>query len=107
MIPATIITTLAAHHLSAREALLSQLREAGATSAAKPAPLTIEGEDAERALRELLEAGVVREAGRGLFYIDESNRPKRQAGLGLKLFLILLVTVSLVASLSTIVLSLG
>lgn len=107
MIPATIVTTFAAHQLAAREALLAQLREAGATSAWMPSALAVDGEQAERALGELLKAGVVREARHGLFYIDESKRVERQAGLGLKLFLILLVTASLVASLVTILLSRG
>ena len=97
MIPVHL-AAIGASQQAAREKLLAQLREAGATSAAMPASVELDGDEAEQAMSQLLEAGTVREARRGLYFIDESKRREGQDGLGFKLLLILLVCVSIMAS---------
>ena len=105
-VPIHVIMAGAQQH-AAREKLLAQLREAGANSAPLAASLDVEGDEGQSALDELLKAGTVHEARRGLYFIDESRKAEQHAGLGFKLLLVLLVAISIVASAATMLAAAG
>ena len=71
MVALNLVTTMA-HKETAKQALLKQLREAGATSPQMPGSLEVDGEEAQAALAELLAAGTVKEARAGAYYLGEA-----------------------------------
>jgi hypothetical protein len=95
------ITALAQKE-TARQAILKRLREAGATSAAMPASIDLDGEQAEAALAELLAAYNVREARTGLYYVDESAKKDARPGQPFVALLAVLIAISFAASLIAI-----
>jgi hypothetical protein len=85
----------AAQQQAARDALMAQLRDAGATDASRAATLELSSEDSARALGELLEAGLVRESVTGLYYIEPrppAAIPERNWGFALLLVLLVLAS---------------
>lgn len=100
MVAVTVITAATTTHTeTAKQAILKRLHDADATNVAMPASVEIDGEDAKKALADLLAAGKVREARAGLYYLDESAAKAAQPGLPFVLLLVTLVTASFVASL--------
>ena len=97
MVAVHLITTLA-HKETAKQALLKQLRDAGATSPQMPGSLTIDGDEAQAALAELLAAGTVKEARGGLHYLGEPAAKETKSVSGFVALLALLVALSFTAS---------
>ena len=97
MVPVHVITALAQTE-TAKETILKQLREAGATSAAMPGSVALDGDDAQSALAELVAAGTVQEARTGLYYVDESAKKATMPGNGFVALLAILVLASITAS---------
>ena len=89
--------TAIAQKETAKQAMLKQLREAGATSPAMPGSVEIDSDDAQSALAELLAAGTVREARNGLYYVDETKKAPGP-GNGFVALLVILVLFSVIAS---------
>jgi hypothetical protein len=88
---------------TAKQAMLKRLREAGATSAAMPASLDADEEHSRAALATMLEAGTLRQARPGLYFIDEEAVKKEpRPGNSFIALLALLIAVSFTASLITI-----
>ena len=73
MVAVHMITALAQKE-TAKQTILKQLREAGATSAPMPGSVELDGEEAEAALAELIAAGTVHEARPGLYFVDEAAK---------------------------------
>ena len=94
--------TAIAQKETAKQAILKQLREAGATSPAMPGSVDIGDDNAQAALIELLAADTVREARSGLYYVDESAKQLSGPGSGFVALLAILVLASFVASLIAI-----
>ena len=84
---------------TAKAAILKQLREYGATSAAMPGSVEAESEDAQAALADLLSGGEVHEARPGLYYLDETKAKPPRPGSGFVALLAILIIVSVTASL--------
>jgi hypothetical protein len=96
MVAVHIVTT-AAQAESAKHAILKRLREADATSAAMPASIEIDSDEAQAALAALLAAGTVRQARNGLYYVDDAGKATSSGG-GFAALLAILVVLSIVAS---------
>ena len=94
--------TALAQKETAKQTILKQLREAGATSAPMPGSVDLDGDEAEAALAELIAAGTVHEARPGLYFVDEAARKKSKPGNGFIALLAILVLVSFAASLIAI-----
>ena len=94
VIVTNIIAIAAAQQQAAREAVLEQLRDAGATSRSTPAPLALDSEEAETALSELIESGLVSETDSGRYYINDKAAPPAAVHSGFVVLLVLLVIVS-------------
>ena len=97
MVPVHMITALAQKE-TAKESILKQLREAGATTAAMPGSVELDGDDAGSALAELVAAGTVHEARTGLYYVDASAKKASMPGIGFVALLAILVLASIAAS---------
>jgi hypothetical protein len=91
------IMATAAQAESAKQAILKRLREADATSAAMPASIEIDSDEAQAALAALLAAGTVHQARNGLYYVDEAAKTTSPGG-GFAALLAILVVISIVAS---------
>src|SRR4029450_1538393 len=99
MVPVHMITAVAQKE-TAKQVIVNRLREAGGTSAAMPASLDLDRDDARAALADLAAAGTVCEARTGLYYIDEETAKKApRPGNGFVALLAVLVTLSVMASL--------
>lgn len=92
---------------TAKQAILMQLRETGATCAAMPGSLDAETDDAKAALAELLAAGVVREVRAELYYLDETKVKAARPGNGFVTLLAILIIASVTASLVALAASAG
>ena len=95
---ATMITAVA-HKEAAKQAILKQLRETGATSAQMPGSVEADSDDAKAALAELLSSGSVGEARPGLYYLDESKAKVAKPGNSFMALLAILIAISFTASL--------
>ena len=100
MVAVHLITAMAQEE-TAKQVILKQLREAGASSAAMPASVEIDSDEAEAALAGLLAAGTVHEARTGLYYADEASKPVNP-GSGFVALLAILVILSVIASAVTL-----
>ena len=81
MVSVHLVTALAQKE-TAKQALLKQLREAGARSSQMPGSIDIEGDQAQAALAELIGAGTVKQARAGLYYLDETKVKETRPGSG-------------------------
>ena len=106
MVAVHLITTMAQKE-TAKQALLKQLREAGATSPQMPGSLEVDGEEAQAALAELLAAGTVKEARAGAYYLGEAAVKGSKPGMGFLALLAILVVISFTASLIALAVSQG
>jgi hypothetical protein len=97
MMPMHILNAVAQKE-SAKQAILKQLREHGATSVAMPGSVEAEGDDAKAALAELLAGGEVHETPANLYYLDETKAKTPRPGNGFVALLAILVIVSIAAS---------
>ena len=104
MVAVHLITALAQKE-TAKQALLKQLQEAGATSPQMPGSLEIDGDEAKAALAELLAAGTVREARPGAYYLGETVTKTARPGLGFIALLAILIVLSFMASLVALAMS--
>ena len=107
MIAMTTINAAAAHKESAKQAIIKQLREAGATAAQMPGSVEVDSDEAQEALADLLAKGEVREARAGLYYLDETKVKEAKPGSGFLALLIILVLVSVMASVVALAASAG
>ena len=98
MVPMNVIT-IAAHKETAKQAILKQLRESGATSPQMPGSIAVETDDSQAALADLLASGAVREARTGLYYLDPSQVKEASPGHGFVALLAILIMISFIASL--------
>lgn len=98
MVPMTTINAAAAQKQAARHKIIRQLREVGATSAQMPGSVDVDSDSAQEALADLLAKGEVREARAGLYYLDESKVKDAKPGNGFVALLVILVVVSVMAS---------
>ena len=96
MVAVHMITAMAQQE-TAKQAILKQLHEAGATNAAMPASVEIDGDDAQAALAALLAAGTVHEARTGLYYAEDAGKAA-SPGSGLVALLAILILISIAAS---------
>ena len=106
MVAVHLITTLAQKE-TAKQAILKQLREAGATSPQMPGSVEIDGDEAQAALAELTAAGTVKEARAGAYYLAEAEAKEANPGIGFVVLLAILIVISFAASLITIAVSRG
>lgn len=100
------LVTAVAHKETAKQAILKRLREAGATSAVMPSSVEVDSDDAQAALADLLATEKVKQARPGLFYLAEV-KDKDTAGSGFLALLIVIVALSLIASVFTLAATLG
>jgi len=98
MVPMTTIDAASMQKQAARAAIIKQLREAGATSAQMPGSVEVDSDAAQEALAGLLAKGEVREARAGLYYLDQTKVKDAKPGNGFVALLIILVIVSVMAS---------
>jgi len=98
MVPMTTINAAAVQKQAARQKIIKQLQGAGATSTQMPGSLEVETDEAQEALADLLAKGEVREARAGLFYLDEAKVKEAQSGNGFVALLVILIVVSVTAS---------
>lgn len=101
MVAVHLITTLAQKE-TAKQAILKQLRDAGATSSQMPGSLEIDGDEAQAALAELLAAGTVKEARAGSYYLGDVEKKEAKPGIGFVVLLAILIVLSFTASLVAI-----
>ena len=106
MVPMTVITA-ASHKAAAKQAILKQLRESGATTAQMPGSVEVDSDEAQTALADLLAAGEVREARAGLYYLDAGKAKAPQAGNGFVALLAILIIISFTASLVALAVNAG
>jgi hypothetical protein len=106
MVAASMITALAQKE-TAKQSLLKQLRETGATSPQMPGSLEVDGDKSQAALADLLAAGSVREARPGLYYLDETKAKEAKPGNGFVALLAILIIISITASLVALAVSAG
>jgi len=106
MVPMTTINAVGQKE-AAKQAIIKQLREFGATSAQMPGSLSIESDDAEAALAELLAKGELRQARPGFYYLDEAKVKEARPGNGFVALLAILVSLSFTASLVALALRAG
>ena len=106
MVAVHLITALA-HKGTARQAILKQLRDAGATSPQMPGSLEIDGDEAQAALAELLAAGTVKEARTGHYYLEEAEGNESKSISGFVALLAILVVLSFTASMVALAVSQG
>ena len=106
MVAVHLITTMAQKE-TAKQALLKQLREAGATSPQMPGSLDVDGDEAQAALAELLAGGTVKEARAGAYYLGEVAVKATNPGMGFVALLAILVVISFTASLIALAVSQG
>lgn len=104
MISVHLVTALAQKE-TAKQALLKQLREAGAISPQMPGSLMIDGDEAEAALAELLAAGTVKEARAGRYYLAKAEAKAANPGIGFVALLAILIILSFTASLVALAVS--
>jgi hypothetical protein len=97
MVAVTIITAVAEKE-TAKQAILTRLREAGATNAVMPASLDIADDNAQAALDDLLAAGTVREARAGLYFAEEAAKKETAPGTGFVVLLAIIIILSIGAS---------
>ena len=98
MIPVALLAT-SAEKESAKHSMLKRLSEAGAVSAAMPASLDASDEHSQAALAKLLEAGTLREARPGLYFIaDDAAKKIPRPGSSFVLLVALLIALSFTAS---------
>jgi hypothetical protein len=102
-----VMITAIAQKEAAKQALLKQLREYGATSPQMPRSLDVESDEAQAALAELLASGGIREARPGLFYLDEAKAKEASPGNSFVALLAILVIISFTASLVALAVSGG
>ena len=84
---------------TAKQAILKQLRDYGATSAQMPGSVEVDGDGAEAALADLLSRGEVHQARPGLYYLDENKAKVAKPGNGFVALLAILIVISFTASL--------
>ena len=96
--PMTTIDAASMQKQTARQTILKRLREIGATSAQMPGSIDVDSDEAQQALADLLAKGEVKEARAGLYYLDESKVKEPKPGNGFVALLIILVIVSVMAS---------
>ncbi|MCL6683432.1 hypothetical protein [Sphingomonas alba] len=94
----TTINAASAQKQAARQKIIKQLQGAGATSMQMPGSVEVEADEAQEALADLLAKGEVREARSGLYYLDETNVKEAQPGNGFVALLIILIVISVTAS---------
>ena len=87
----------AAEQETRREAVLKQLREVGATGPSSAVELHLDGEEAGKALGELVAAGKVKDVG-GRFYVEPEPKTPGGPHAGFFILLFFLVTVSIILS---------
>ncbi len=87
---------------TAKQVILKHLRDAGASSAAMPASVEIDSDEAQAALAALLAAGTVHEARAGLYYAQDAGKA---AGPGSSFIALLAILVILSAAASAIALA--
>lgn len=98
MVPMTTINAAALQKEAARQGIIKQLREFGATAAQMPGSVEVDSDEAQEALADLLAKGEVREARAGLYYLDETKVKEAKPGNGFVALLVLLVIASVMAS---------
>ena len=98
MVPMHVLNAVAQKE-TAKQAILKQLREYGATNAAMPGSVEAETDVAQSALADLVAAGEVHEARAGLYYLDEAKAKPPRPGNGFVALLAILIIVSITASL--------
>jgi hypothetical protein len=106
MVAVHLITTMAQKE-TAKQAILKQLQEAGATSPQMPGSLETDGDEAQAALAELLAAGTVREARAGAYYLGEAAVREANPGIGFVALLAILVVLSFTVSMIALAVSQG
>ena len=106
MVSVHLVTALAQKE-TAKQSLLNQLREAGATSPQMPGSLEIDDDEEQTALAELMAAGTVKEARPGAYYLGETATKTARPGLGFIALLAILIVLSFMASLVAIALTQG
>ena len=102
MVTVHLVATLA-HKETAKQALLKQLQEAGATSPQMPGSLEIDGNEAQAALAELLAAGRIKAARAGAYYLNDAERKESKPGIVFVALLVTLILLSFTASLVALV----
>ena len=106
MVAVHMITAVAQKD-TAKQALLKQLRQFGATSPQMPGSLEVESDEAQTALAELLASGSIHEARPGLYYLDEAKSKDARPGNGFVALLAILIIISFTASLVALAVSAG
>jgi hypothetical protein len=99
MVPMTTINAAAMQKEAARQAVIKQLRDYGATSAQMPGSVEVGSDEAQEALADLLAKGEVREARAGLYYLDATKVKEAKPGNGFVALLAILIVLSFTASL--------
>lgn len=107
MVPMTTINAGAMQQQVARQRIVRQLRDFGATSPQMPGSIEVDSDEAQAALAELLAKGDVREVRAGLYWLDESKVKREKPGSGFLALLIILVAISFVASLAALAAAAG
>ena len=102
MVPMQTFNAAAMQKEAAKQAIINQLREFGATSAQMPGSVDIDSDETQAALADLLAKGDVRQARAGLYYLDESKVKQTRPGSGFLALLIILVVISFTASLAAL-----
>ena len=100
------LVTASTQKEAAKQTLLKQLREAGATMPQMPGSLEAESDDAKAALADLLAAGIVREARPGLYYLGPTQAKESRPGIGFVVLLTILVVISFLVSAAALLASL-
>src|SRR5437868_9440649 len=98
MVPMTTINAAAAQKQAARQKIIKQLRDTGATSPQMPGSVEVESDEAQEALADLLAKGELREARAGLYYLDETKVKETKPGSGFVALLVILIITSVMAS---------
>jgi len=93
-----VMITAMAQKETAKQALLKQLRELGATSPQMPGSLEIDSDEKQAVLAELLAAGEIRQGRAGLYYLDEAMVKPRKRPNGFLTLLAIIVSLSFTAS---------
>lgn len=104
---AAVMITAMAHKEGAKQALLKQLRDLGATSPQMPGSLEVDSDGAQTALAALLASGSIREVRPGLFYLAESKAMEGRPGAGFIALLAILIVISFTASLVALAIRAG
>ena len=101
------LITAVAHKETAKQALLKQLRDNGATSPQMPGSLEVDSDEAQAALAELLASGGIHEARPGLYYLDETKAKESRPGNSFVALLAILILISFTASMVALAVSAG